>query len=126
MGKKRKREDSYIAMAVTSYLIREFLFPNPFSNLFDPIIAEIVNLFFGGVLIALAYELTGTWYVSKKGQYWKGSLGFLVNFSLLGGVILFISKFVVNIYLLIVIFVFVYMLLCILEAKLFGKTYMSF
>ncbi|MGN0992693.1 MAG: hypothetical protein ACI4PE_01970 [Bacilli bacterium] len=52
----------------------------------------------------MAYMLTRTWYFSKKGDYWKGSLGFLINFSILTGFILFISKFITNLYWLLGIF----------------------
>lgn len=119
--KKYKKESSYTLVAGISYFIRQFLLPNPFSNLFESGIAELVNWFFGGILIALAYILTGTWYVSKKGEYWKGSLGFLINFSVLTGLILFISKFITNIYLVSGIFIFLYIILCFLEGWLLNR-----
>ena len=119
--KKYKKESSYTLVAGISYFIRQFLLPNPFSNLFESGTAELVDWLFGGVLIALAYILTGIWYVSKKGDYWKGSLGFLINFSVLTGLILLISKFITNIYWVSGIFVCVYIILCILEVKLLNK-----
>lgn len=102
------------------------MLPNPFSNLFESGIAELVDWIFGGALIALAYILTGTWYVSKKWYYWKGSLGFLINFSILTGLILLISKFITNIYWVSGIFVCVYIILCILEAKLLNRNNILF
>lgn len=119
--KKYKKESSYTLVAGISYFIRQFLLPNSFSNLFESGIAELVNWFFGGILIALAYILTGTWYVSKKGEYWKGSLGFLINFSVLTGLMLFISKFITNIYWLSGIFIFLYIILCFLEGCLLNR-----
>lgn len=119
--KKYKKESPYTLVAGMSYFIRQFLLPNPFSNLFESGTAELVNWLFGGALIALAYILTGTWYVSKKGDYWKGSLGFLINFSILTGLILLISKFITNIYWVSGIFVCAYIILCILEVKLLNK-----
>ena len=124
--KKYKKESSYTLVAGLSYFIRQFLLPNPFSNLFESGTAELVDWLFGGALIALAYILTGTWYVSKKGDYWKGSLGFLINFSMLTGLILLISKFITNIYLVSGIFVCVYIILCILEAKLLNRNNILF
>lgn len=121
MAKRYKKESSYISIAGISYLIRQFLLPNPFSNLFESGTAELVNYFFGSMLVGLAYILTGMWYFSKKGEYWKGSLGFFINFSLLTGLILFISEFITNIYWVIGIFVFSYIFLCIFEAKLLDK-----
>lgn len=119
--KKYKKESSYTLVAGVSYYIRQFLLPNPFSNLFESEIAELVNWLFGGILIALAYILTRTCYVSKKGEYWKGSLGFLVNFSVLTGLILFISKFITNIYWVSGIFMFLYIILCFLEGWLLNR-----
>lgn len=78
--KKYKKENSYVLVAGISYFIRQFLLPNPFSNLFESGIVELINFIFGGFLMALAYFLTRTWYTSKKGEYWKGSLGFFINF----------------------------------------------
>ncbi len=124
--KKYKKESSYTLVAGLSYFIRQFLLPNPFSNLFESGTAELVDCFFGGALVALAYILTGTWYVSKKGDYWKGSLGFLINFSILTGLILLISKFINNIYWVSGIFVCVYIILCILEAKLLNRNNILF
>lgn len=124
--KKYKKESSYTLVAGLSYFIRQFLLPNPFSNLFESGIAELVDWIFGGALIALAYILTGTWYVSKKWDYWKGSLGFLINFSILTGLILLISKFITNIYWVSGIFVCVYIILCILEAKLLNRNNILF
>lgn len=119
--KKYKKESSYTLVAGISYFIRQFLLPNPFSNLFESGIAELVNWFFGGILIALACILTGTWYVSKKGEYWKGSLGFLINFSVLTVLILFISKFITNIYWVSGIFISLYIILCFLEGWLLNR-----
>lgn len=126
MAKRYKKESSYISIAGISYFIRQFLLPNPFSNLFESGTAELVNYFFGSILVGLAYILTGMWYFSKMGEYWKGSLGFFINFSLLTGLILFISKFITNIYWITVIFAFAYILLCIFEAKLLNKNNISF
>ncbi len=124
--KKHKKENSYVLVAGISYFIRQFLLPNPFSNLFESGIVELINFIFGGFLMALAYFLTGTWYTSKKGEYWKGSLGFFINFFVLTESILLISKFVSNIYLLSVTFGFAYIILCILEAKLLSKNNILF
>ena len=124
--KKYKKESSYTLVVGISYFIRQFLLPNPFSNLFESGTAELVDWLFGGTLIALAYILTGTWYVSKKGNYWKGSLGFLINFSILTGLILLISKIITNIYCVLGIFVCVYIILCILEAKLLNRNHILF
>lgn len=124
--RKYKKESSYSLVVLCSYVIRQFVLPNPFTNLFESGIAEVINLIFGGILISLAYILTGTWYVSRKGEYWKGSLGFLINYSVLTGLILLISKFITNIYWLPGIFVFAYLCLCIVEYKLLNRNHIPF
>lgn len=116
-----KKENLYAIVACISYFIREYLLPNPFSNLFEPGIAELVNYILGGALIFLAYVLTGTWYVSRKGEYWKGSLGFLINFSILTCLILLISDFITNIYWVSGIFLLLYIILCCAEYILLNK-----
>lgn len=111
----------YGLTSIISFLIRQFLLPNPFVNMFEN--AEVVNLIFGGVFIPLAYVLTGTWYRSQKGFYWIGSLGFLGNYTLLTFLLIGISYFISNIYWIIAIFLIIYVLLCILESKIFGEKY---
>ena len=71
-------------VSIASYLIRQFCFPNPFSNIVkDPNIATIVNWVCGGIFIPLVYVLTGTWYngVAKA----VGSFGFFINNAILTG-----------------------------------------
>ena len=69
-------------VSIASYLIRQFCFANPFSNLVkDPNIATIVNWICGGIFIPLAYILTGTWY--KGGAKAVGSFGFFIVDSFL-------------------------------------------
>ena len=93
----------YKIIKIISYLIRQFWVPNPFANMFEPNIAEIVNWSVGGVFVLLAYILTGTWYESEEGYYWLGSLGFLINYAILTGLLLLISKLTSVLWLIIVI-----------------------
>lgn len=41
--KNYKKESSYTLVARISYFIRQFLLPNPFSNLFESGITELIN-----------------------------------------------------------------------------------
>ena len=112
----------YHLIKVFSYLVRQFCIPNPFTNLFkNPGMAEIINLIFGGALIPFAYFLTGTWY--EGDEKFIGSLGFLFNYSILTGLFLLITKFFTNLYLVVFLFILGYIILCIIESKLFGKKY---
>lgn len=110
----------YQLIKVFSYLVRQFLIPNPFTNLIkNPGMAEIVNWIFGGALIPLAYFLTGTWYDGDV--KFIGSIGFLFNYAILTGLFLMITKFITNLYLVAFLFILGYVILCIVESKLFGE-----
>lgn len=112
----------YQLIKVFSYLVRQFLIPNPFTNLIkNPGMAEIVNWIFGGALIPFAYFLTGTWYDGNV--KFIGSIGFLFNYAILTGLFLMITKFITNLYLVAFLFILGYVILCIVESKLFGERY---
>ena len=120
---RRYRSKSYNGrglVSIASYLIRQFCFANPFSNLVkDPNIATIVNWICGGIFIPLAYILTGTWY--NGGAKAIGSFGFVINYAILTGLFLLITKFITNLYLVVFLFILGYVTLCIVESKLFGE-----
>lgn len=118
---KRKENNGRGIVSIISYLIRQFYFPNPFSNLFEENTATLINWICGGVFIPFAYILTGTWY--DGGAKAIGSIGFFINYLILTGLFLFITKFVDNIYLVVFLFLLIYVILCILERKLLGKKY---
>ena len=110
----------YKIVSLLSFLIRQFL-PNPFVNIAGENYAELVNCIFGGIFIMLAYIITDSWYVSKKEDRWVGSIGFFLNYVLLTFITLGVSYFIHNIYWLSGIMIFVVIVLCIIESKLFGK-----
>ena len=111
----------YKIIKIISYLIRQFWLPNPFASMFKPNIAEIVNWSVGGIFVILSYILTGTWYESEAGDYWLGSLGFLINYTALTGLLLLISKLTSVLWLIIVIFLIIFILLYVIEYKLFNR-----
>lgn len=107
-------------VSAASYLIRQFCFPNPFANIVkDSNIATIVNWICGGAFILLAYTLTGTWY--NGGAKTIGSVGFFINYAILTVLFLLITKFIANLYLVVFLFILGYVILCIIENKLFGE-----
>ena len=122
---RRYRSKSYNGrglVSIASYLIRQFCFANPFSNLVkDPNIATIVNWICGGIFIPLAYILTGTWY--NGGAKAIGSFGFFINYAIQTGLFLLITKFITNLYLITFLFILGYAILCIVESKLFGENH---
>ena len=120
---RRYRSKSYNdrgLVSIASYLIRQFCFTNPFANIVkDQNTAAIVNWICGGIFIPLAYTLTGTWY--KGGEKTIGSFGFFINYAILTGLFLLITKFITNLYLVAFLFVLGYVTLCVVESKLFGE-----
>lgn len=120
---RRYRSKSYNGrgiVSLVSYLIRQFCFLNPFSNIVkDPNTATIVNWICGGIFIPLAYILTGIWY--KGGAKAIGSIGFFINYAILTGLFMLITKFITNFNLVAFLFILGYVILCIAESKLFGE-----
>lgn len=111
--KKRKYNERSVLSGI-SYFIRQLFFPNPFSNLFsNPCQAEIINYLFGGVIVFLAYLLTGVWYDRKNRII--GCIGFFINFALLTELLLLITKYVSNVYIVAFLFFVSYLLLCFVE-----------
>ena len=120
---RRYRSKSYNGrglVSIASYLIRQFCFPNPFTNIVkDPNTATMVNWICGGIFISLAYVLTGACY--KGGAKAVGSFGFFINYAILTCLFLLITKFITNLYLVAFFFILGYVILCIVESKLFGE-----
>lgn len=119
-GYRNKSYNGRGIVSIASYLIRQFCFPNPFSNIVkDPNMATIVNWICGSIFIPLAYALTHTWY--NGGAKSIGSFGFFINYAILTGLFLLITKFITNLYLVAFLFILGYAILCIVESKLFGE-----
>lgn len=115
----------YKAIKIFSYLARQFLLPNPFDNLIsDNNIATIVNWACGFIFIRLAYDLTGIWYHGNASE--DGSIGFFFNYALLTFIFLGITKVISNLKVVLIIFSLIYLGLCIIARKLFGKAYVRF
>ena len=110
----------YKIIRLISVLIRQFCLPNQFTNLCEySNVATIANWICGGIFVPLAYILTGTWYDGNEQFVW--SLGFLVNYVLLTSLFMLITKFITNLYLAAFLFIVAYIILCIVENKLFGE-----
>ncbi len=119
--KKRRYSDRSL-ISIISYFVRQLYFPNPFTNLIkDSSMAEAANWICGVIFVFLAYTLTGTWYDGDERVI--GSIGFFINFAILTGLFLLITKFFPNYYLVASLFFIVYILLCLVEGKILGKKY---
>lgn len=117
----RKRNGRGV-LSTISLLVRQLFLPNPFENMFPEAgTAEVVNLIFGGIFVPLAFLLTRTWYVSGVNEKWEGVVGFFINYCVLTGLLLLISKFISGIYWIIGIFGAVYIILCFVEGWLLNR-----
>lgn len=124
MSRRYRKSSGRGFISAISYLARQFILPNPFENIFENQgYAEIANWIFGGIFVPFAFLLTRTWYVSGINEKWEGSLGFFVNYCILTGLLLLISKFISDIYWIIGIFVVVYIILCFLECWLLNRNH---
>ena len=122
MSRRYRKSTGKGIVSTFSYLLRQFFLPNPFENMFSESgTAEVVNLIFGGIFIPLAFALTGTWYTSGANEKWEGSLGFFINYCILTGLLLLISKFINDIYWIIGIFAVMYIILCFIEGRLLNR-----
>lgn len=122
MSRRYRKSNGRGVISTFSYLARQFILPNPFTNIFEnPGYAEMANWIFGGIFIPIAFLLTRTWYVSGINEKWEGSLGFFVNYCILTGLLLLISKFISDIYWIIWIFIVAYLILCFLEGMLLKR-----
>ena len=124
---RRRTQSKRGLVSTISYLIRQFVLPNPFTNLLEDINkATIFNWIFGFVFIPLAFILTGTWYISGRDEKWVGSIGFLFNYFVLTEIFRFITKFIVNIYWSVVLFAVTCIVLYILESKVSSRNRINF
>ena len=83
--------------------------------MFDLNISEIVNWSVGSIFVFLTYILTKTWYESKEGDYWLGSLEFLINYAILTYLLSLVSELISVLWLIIVIFLVKYTLFCLIS-----------
>jgi len=115
----------YNFIHLVSALIRQFLLPNPYINLFEnEIQADLFNVFVGGIILwKLSYWLTGAGYRKGIDNPASGSLGYLISYCYLTFLITLIGWLINNIRVFIIIFVIIYILSLIIVSKVFGKKY---
>lgn len=122
MSRRYRKRNGRGVLSTISLLVRQLFLPNPFENMFPEAgTAEVVNLIFGGIFVPLAFLLTRTWYVSGVNEKWEGVVGFFINYCVLTGLLLLISKFISGIYWIIGIFGAAYITLCFVEGWLLNR-----
>lgn len=107
-----------------SAIVRYFL-PNPYVHWFsNESLAEAFNIIIGGAILGLlSYLLTGCGYTKGVDDPAEGSAGYLISYIVLTTIITLIGKFIINIKLAIIVFVIIYILLCIFVNKIFKGSY---
>lgn len=108
---------------IMSAWIRQFLLPNPYTNLFkENIYADLFNMIIGGyILHKLSFWLTGMGYTKGIDDPVEGSIGYLFSYILITTIITFIGKTFNDIKIIIGLFLIIYIILCILVSKFFNK-----
>ena len=114
----------YHIIHIISALIRQFVLPNPFSNLFaNQVYADIFNILIGGLILhALAYVMTGTVY-EKNSAPGLGSFLYLINYCLITGMIIFATWLIHNFWIAITICIVMYIMLLVLLIRLSNKNH---
>ena len=114
----------YYIISVISAVIRQFLLPNPFANLFsNQVYANLFNIIFGGfILHILTYIMTGTIY-EKGSAPGIGSFLYLFNYCFITGTIILITWLIHNFWIAIIICVLIYIVALILLSKFSSEKY---
>ncbi len=113
----------YKILSIVSALIRQFLLPNPYVDLFnEEVYADLFNIIIGGyILHKLSFWLTGMGYIKGVDEPTEGSIGYLFSYIILTVLITFLGKFIRDIRVMIVVFLIMYIMLCILVNKIFNR-----
>lgn len=113
----------YKFISIISALIRQFLLPNPYINLFSQeVYADLFNIIIGGIILhKLSFWLTGMAYARGISEPAEGSIGYLFSYIILTLLITFLGKIISNIWIMVCVFLIIYILLCIVVSKTFNR-----
>lgn len=113
----------YKFISIISVLIRQFLLPNPYINLFSQeVYADLFNIIIGGIILhKLSFWLTGMAYTRGINAPAEGSIGYLFSYIILTLLITFLSKIISNIWIMVCAFLIIYILFCIVVSKTFNR-----
>lgn len=112
----------YEIIALISAWIRQFYLPNPFVNIIDPSYADIFNIIIGGAILHItSFLLCGCAYNKGIDAPIRGIFGYLISYIILTFIITIIGKLCVNYKIEIVLFLIIYIGLCIFTTRIFEK-----
>ena len=104
----------YKFIHLISALIRQFLLPNPYTNIIEnKNCADLFNIIIGGTIIHFcAFFLTGLVYHRGVDSPASGSFGYLISYCYITGVITLIGYFISNIIVFIIVCLIIYIASC--------------
>ena len=113
----------YKIVNIISIIIRQFVLPNPYINLFEnKNYADCFNIVVGGIILhILSVLLTGFGYTRGIDEPAAGSIGYLLSYILLTFLITLLGVLFDNLWILVGVFTAIYSMLCILVKIIFNK-----
>lgn len=114
----------YRLIHLISAFVRQFLLPNPYINIIDnEAYADLFNIIIGGTIIHIfAFILTGCGYQRGVDDPASGSIGYLISYCYLTGLITLLGYLISNVTFFIISFIVLYVISCIVVNKVFDKS----
>lgn len=114
----------YKFIHLVSAIIRQFVLPNPYTNVIgNEVYADLFNIFIGGTILHLcAYILTGCGYTRGINDPASGSFGNLISYCYITALITTLGYFIPNITVFIIGFVVLYIVSCVLVGLTFNRS----
>lgn len=114
----------YKFIHLVSAIIRQFVLPNPYTNVIgNEVYADLFNIFIGGTILHLcAYILTGCGYTRGINDPASGSFGYLISYCYIIALITTLGYFIPNITVFIIVFVVLYIVSCVLVGLTFNRS----
>ena len=113
----------YGIVSLLGCILRQFFLPNPFTNLIsNEGIAFFANLLFGGFIIGtMAYILTGCVYQKGEAPF-IGSFLYTISYTIITFTFLGITLLIKNIIIACIVYLALYIIVCILLSNLNSRT----
>ena len=112
----------YKIIHIISALIRNFLLPNPYTNIIkDELLSDLFNVIIGGYIIyKLSFFLNGFIYQKGTDTPAKGSFTYLLCYIFLTLVITFLGAIISNFIIFLIVFLIIYGLSCYVAISIFN------
>ena len=114
----------YKFIHLVSAIIRQFVLPNPYTNIIgNEVYVDLFNIFIGGTILHFCtYILTGCGYTRGINDSASGSFGYLISYCYITALITALGYFISNITVFIIVFVVLYIVSCVLVALTFNRS----